>query len=194
MNQVQIVALCGSLRVPSFNLSALQLAAEGTRSAGASVTVLTGRDLPGEPFDPATAYNNPPDSAAKLVNLCKEAAGFLWASPAYHGTISGLFKNALDYLDLLRNSQAPFLTGKPVGIISVGSGMMAVVNATNTMVFAAHALRAKPLPMLMPIGMADSCFSSGGECHDPLLRQRLLALGTEVARAAIAFKRDQQAE
>jgi FMN reductase len=186
MAELRVAGLCGSLRDPSFSLSALRLAAEGAQAAGVEADIRNGADLAFPPFDPASAYDDAAKEAAGFVALCRGASGFIWASPAYHGTVSGLFKNALDYLDLLRACDPPFLTGKPVGIITVGSGTMAVVNAANTMVFVAHALRAQPLPMMIPIGLAESHFSRDGECRDPILRGRLMALGAEVARMAIA--------
>lgn len=188
MDPFNILALGGSLRRPSSTSGALALACEGAVSQGAAVTSLDGSLLPAQPFDPLTAYSQPPPSASALVAASARADGFLWASPAYHGTVSGLFKNALDYLDLLRNAEPPFLSGKPVGIISVGSGTIAVVNAANTMVYAAHALRAQPLPMLVPIGNADACFDGEGRCQDLGVAQRLRVLGAAVVRAVAAAR------
>lgn len=188
MDQLNILALGGSLRRPSSTLSALRLACEGAIAEGATITVFDGARLPSQPFDPHIAYLQPPPAASALVAASARADGFLWASPAYHGTVSGLFKNALDYLDLLRNADPPFLSGKPVGIISVGSGTIAVVNAANTMVYAAHALRAQPLPLLIPIGNAEACFDGAGRCQDPSVAQRLRLLGAAVARAAASVK------
>ncbi len=45
----------------------------------------------------------------------------LWATPTYHGTMSGALKNALDYMQLLAADPAPYLQGKPVGLISIAT-------------------------------------------------------------------------
>jgi FMN reductase len=38
----------------------------------------------------------------------------IWSSPTYHGSVSGSFKNALDWLILLAERDPPYLTNKPV--------------------------------------------------------------------------------
>ena len=43
------------------------------------------------------------------------------ASPGYHGTVSGLVKNSLDYLEVLREDDRPYLDGRAVGVIAVAS-------------------------------------------------------------------------
>jgi len=37
----------------------------------------------------------------------READAMLWATPTYHGTMSGALKNALDYMQLLAKDPAP---------------------------------------------------------------------------------------
>ena len=41
----------------------------------------------------------------------------------YHGTVSGSFKNALDWLQLLSDSDPPYLTNKVVGLVSTAGGV-----------------------------------------------------------------------
>lgn len=45
----------------------------------------------------------------------------LWATPTYHGSMSGAIKNALDYMQLLADDPAPYLQGKPVGLIAIAT-------------------------------------------------------------------------
>ena len=178
-----ILAMGGSLRQPSFTSNALTLACQGAAAHGANIWLFCASDLPTDIFDPRTAYQQPSPAASALIAAAKRADGFLWASPAYHGTISGQFKNSLDYLDLMRDSEPPLLSGKPVGIISVSSGRVAAINAANTMIYAAHALRAQPLPLLIQITDAKSCFDTEGRCKDSVLEDRLRLLGATVVRA-----------
>jgi azobenzene reductase len=49
----------------------------------------------------------------EFMNLSKHADGFIWATPIYHGSFSGILKNALDW-------QHFFLDGKVVGLVSNG--------------------------------------------------------------------------
>jgi FMN reductase len=43
----------------------------------------------------------------------------LWATPTYHGTVSGTVKNAIDFLELLADDEPPYLTGRPIGLVVV---------------------------------------------------------------------------
>ena len=62
-------------------------------------------------FNP-TLPADPPAPATQLVDAAHGADGLLWSSPMYHGTISGAFKNALDWLYLVGDRNPPYLTDK----------------------------------------------------------------------------------
>ena len=47
----------------------------------------------------------------------------IWSSPTYHGSVSGSFKNALDWLILLAERDPPYLTNKPVGLVTTAGGV-----------------------------------------------------------------------
>jgi len=67
-------------------------------------------------YDPGTE-NNAPDSVRRMCETIHQADGLIWSNPMYNGTISGSFKNALDWLKLLGNQNPPYLTDKVVGLI-----------------------------------------------------------------------------
>jgi FMN reductase len=64
----------------------------------------------------------------------------IWSSPMYNGTISGFFKNALDWLKVLGDRKPPYLTDKVVGLIRTAGGGQGL-KAVNTMEFVVRALR-----------------------------------------------------
>jgi NAD(P)H-dependent FMN reductase len=41
----------------------------------------------------------------QLIDACRRAEVMIWASPSYHGTISGALKNALDFIRKQRPRQ-----------------------------------------------------------------------------------------
>ena len=49
------------------------------------------------------------ERAVRLVELLRQSHGVIVASPGYHGTLSGLVKNALDYIEDMRNDDPPLL-------------------------------------------------------------------------------------
>ena len=100
-DQLRIVGLGGSLAQHSTGLAALRIALEGAAEAGATTELLDIKELSLPIYDPAT--KKPPESVVKLCEVIHQADGLIWSSPMYNGTISGSFKNALDWLILLRD-------------------------------------------------------------------------------------------
>jgi len=104
----------------------------------------------------------------------------------YNGTISGSFKNALDWLKLLGNRNPPYLTDKVVGLISTAGGVQGL-QAVNTMEFVVRALRGWAVPLVMPIAQAWKLFDEKGIPQQIQLTEQLHVLGREVARASCQF-------
>lgn len=181
---IKVVGLGGSLAEPSSSLAALKIALEGAAGAGAQVELLDIRELNLPMYVPGT--KDIADSVQRLCEAVYEADGLLWSSPLYHGTISGSFKNALDWLDLLSDRQPPYLTDKVVGLISTAGGTQGL-QAVNTMEFIVRALRGWAVPLVIPIPQAWRVFDKEGHTHDEKIAEQLQALGREVSRAARHF-------
>jgi FMN reductase len=179
-----VVGLGGSLGQHSTSYAALEIALEGAQEAGARSAILNIRDLALPMYDPAIA--NPPESVVRMCRLIGDADGLVWSSPMYHGTISGSFKNALDWLQLLSDRQPPYLTDKIVGLISTAGGVQGL-QAVNTMEFVVRSLRGWAVPLVLPIAQSWKAFDDQGQPRDPKLAEQLRALGREVVRAACQF-------
>ena len=104
----------------------------------------------------------------------------------YHGTISGSFKNAIDWLQLLADRDPPYLTDKVVGLISTAGGTQGL-QAVDTMEFVVRALRGWAVPLVLPIARSYEAFDEGDQPQDPHVGVQLRALDAEVARAASRF-------
>ena len=52
--------------------------------------------------------------------------GVVIATPSYHGGISGLVKNAIDFVEDMRDDERPYLDGRAVGCIVVADGPQAI--------------------------------------------------------------------
>lgn len=107
----RILAISGSLREASINTAVLHAAA---RLAGsdAIVTLYDGlRALP--PFDPDLDGERPPKPVSHLRALIGQHDAILICSPEYARGVSGVLKNALDWL--VASSEFP---GKPVALIN----------------------------------------------------------------------------
>jgi FMN reductase len=183
-SQLTVVGLGGSLAVRSNSLAALRIALEGAAEAGAITELLDIRELSLPMYDPAN--NDPPQSVLRLCDSVYGADGLIWSSPMYNGTISGSFKNALDWLRLLGDRNPPYLTDKVVGLISTAGGVQGL-QAVNTMEFVVRALRGWAVPLVMPIAQAWKAFDEHGVPVDKGLTEQLHALGKEVARGSCQF-------
>ena len=107
----------------------------------------------------------------------------IWSSPLYRGSISGSFKNALDWLILLGERDPPYLADKVIGLISVAGGTQGL-QAINTMEFIVRALRGWAVPLVVPIPQSWKAFEDSGRPANPQIEEPLKTLGGEVTRVA----------
>jgi FMN reductase len=130
--------------------------------------------------------DDPTETATKLIETCYPADGLFWSSPMYQGTISGAFKNALDWLHLLGDREPAYLHDKVIGLINTAGGTQGL-QAINTMEFATRALRAWSVPYVVPVATAARVFDRVGQLQDQAVELQLKTLGSEVVRVAERF-------
>jgi FMN reductase len=182
-----IVGLGGSLARVSKSRAALRTALEGAAEAGAETDLLDLRDLDLPMYNPDA--DEPTEAAARLIASCYGADGLIWSSPMYQGTISGAFKNSLDWLHVLGRRDPPYLHDKVIGLISAAGGTQGL-QAINTMEFAVRALRGWAVPYVVPVASAARVFDDAGRIHDADVERQLKTLGNEVVRVAERFSAD----
>jgi FMN reductase len=182
-----IVGLGGSMAKVSRSRAALVQALGGAASAGARTALLDIRELDLPMYNPDD--DEPSEAATSLIESCHAADGLLWSSPMYQGTISGAFKNALDWLHLLRDRDPPFLHDKVIGLISAAGGTQGL-QAINTMEFAVRALRGWAVPYVVPVASAARVFDADGRIREQAVALQLKTLGEEVVRVAEKFASD----
>ena len=150
----RIVGLGGTLRERSYSRAALKetLRLAEARDAETELLDLRELDLPMYVPDlPVEGYLPQHQAAIKrLLDSCRRANAMLWASPTYHGTVSGVFKNALDMIELLCDDEPPYLAGRAVGLIVVSDS-----NTFATMSNAASELRAWLAPTYLTFEKDD---------------------------------------
>ena len=187
---LSIVGLGGSTARVSTSLAALKLALDGAKSAGAETQLLDIRELDLPMYDSDT--RRPTEAASRLIETCYAADGMLWASPMYQGTISGAFKNALDWLHLLGGRDPAYLSDKVIGLISAAGGTHGL-QAIITMEFAARSLRGWTVPYVVPVAAASRVFDVDGQVRDHGIGRQLQTLGEETVRVAEKFALDASA-
>jgi len=181
---VRVVGLGGSLAAPSRSLAALQAALAGARESGAETELLDLRELQLPLYVPTESAV--PAGARRLLEAAGASHAMVWSSPLYQGTVSGAFKNALDWLHLLSDHEPAFLSDQVIGLIATAGGVHGL-QAVNTMEFSVRALRAFAVPLVVTVGPAAKAFDAEGGLTDVGVRESLENLGREVARIAGRF-------
>jgi chromate reductase len=118
MNQIQILAIPGSLRAASWNAALLRLAQERAPQ-GVTVDIWEGlRDVP--PFSEDQEGDSAPAAVHELREAIAGADALLISTPEYNGGAPGQLKNALDWASRPYGLSA--VIGKPAGVISASTG------------------------------------------------------------------------
>ena len=128
--------------------------------------------------------------ARALVDELRRADAVVLASSAYHGSIPGLLKNAIDYTQDLMRDDRPYLSGRPVGCIATGAGWQGVVTTLEHLRTVVHALRGWPTPLGVAINTLQPAFSPTGEPIDSKLEMQLCTLTDELLQFVCRWQDD----
>ncbi len=176
---IRVVGIGGSVDAQSQSDRVLRAVLTRVAGLGADVRLYTGLDLDLPPYHTGAVL---PVAAAGYVAAVRRADAVVISSPGYHGTVSGLVKNALDYLEELRGDARPYLDGRAVGLIAVASGWQAAVSTLVTLRQIAHALRGWPTPLGLAVNSSVTTFGQDGSTDD------------EVAAGSVAIQAEQVVE
>ena len=161
---VKIVGIGGSLRPNSYSQIALSLAGTRVEALGAEMEILDLRTMQLPFCNGEDEYPDYPD-VERLRNTVKLADGLILTTPEYHGSVSGVLKNALDLMDFEQ------LDGKVTGLISVLGGQ-SNSNALNDLRVIMRWVHAWVIPEQIALGQAWKAFGSDGKILDEKLSQR----------------------
>jgi FMN reductase len=153
MSAPHIVAFGGTMRDSSATGAVLAAALEYAESKGARTTLITGPALAFPHYEPGNAEKNP--NIARYLEALRSADAVIVGSPGYHGTLSGLVKTALDYVEQLRGDERAYLDGLPVGTVATAAGWQAAVSTLQALRTIVHSLRGWPTPMGLAINTAE---------------------------------------
>jgi chromate reductase len=181
MNSYKILGISGSLRAKSYNHFALKAAAL-LMPVGMTLEIADYADIP--------LYNQDdqgPATLAAVEKLRAQVAGadaLLIASPEYNYSVTGVLKNAIDWLS--RTSPQPFRE-KPVALLSATQGPVGGARNQYELRKILGGLEALVLnkPEIF-MGMCQNRFDENGELTDAatrkLLGEQMLALQAWIRR------------
>ena len=165
-------------------LLALEEALRAAEEGGATTELLDLRELDLPMYEPGKPLEEYGENVRELVEAMRGADALLWSTAAYHGTLAGVTKNALDFAQFMGRDEKPYLQDKVVGLVAASGGDMAAVNAINAMVNVVHALRGVAAPLSVPVTHPWKAFDDEGNVNDEGVARRLESLGRLVVEMA----------
>lgn len=182
VTQPLVVGIGGTDRAASSSERALAAALAAAEARGARTRLFGAAQLDLPMYSPGAAERT--HAAHALVDALAHADGLIVASPGYHGSISGLVKNALDYVEDLRDAERPYLDGVAVGCIACANGWQATTTTLVALRSVVHALRGWPTPLGVAINSAQRAFDEQGDVADTVVAAQLDTLGGQVVAFA----------
>jgi FMN reductase len=177
-----VIGLGGTLRRGSSTERLLKSCLAVIEQHGGRVRLFCGADLELPIYNPQTPTRS--QKAVQLIEALRMADAVVVASPGYHGGVSGLVKNALDYIEDLRDDPRVYLDGVPWGCIAGAHGWQAAVSTLSQLRSIGHALRAWPTPLGVAINTAEPPWNEAGELTDNAVAGRIATLAEQVLRFA----------
>jgi FMN reductase len=172
-----LLCLAGSLRSPSYSLATCKAIREMADATEFRVEIIDPRELDLPMYVPDFELG---DYAPKLAGIerllasYRSADAMVWVSPTYHGTVSGVFKNMLDFAEFLCRDDRPYFQGRPVGLIAINDS-----TTFSAMRDCARELRAWLAPTHIELGGAD--FSTDCALSSDKSLSRVVRLMEELA-------------
>lgn len=177
-----IVGIGGTTRPGSSTESALRTALRFAEEKGARTQLFGGEALSTlDVYSPEQRERSPAQRA--IVEAVRRADAVIFASPGYHGGVSGLVKNAIDLLEDTRADQRVYLDGMPVGCIVTAAGWQGCNTTLGALRSIVHALRGWPTPLGVTLNTAGvKLFDAQGACLDTQVEASLRLLAEQLVR------------
>ncbi|DBB01358.1 TPA: hypothetical protein ACH3X1_013681 [Trebouxia sp. C0004] len=177
----KVLILYGSLRALSYSKLLAYEFARILDFLGAEVRVLDPADLPMK--DESSAEH---DKVAELRNLSMWSEAQVWCCPEQHGTITGVFKNQIDWIPLALGSVRP-TQGRVLAVAQVngGSHSFNVVNHLRTL---GRWMRMVAIPNQSSVPKAWTEFDDCGRMKASSYRERVVDVAEELYKFTILLR------
>ena len=171
---LKVLGLAGEYRATSKSGLLVNAALAAAEDAGAEVVFwdLAAKPLPLVGEEGCWAHPN----VKEFQDLLTECDAYFLASPEYHGTMSGVMKNTIDWM------YDKHVGGKVFGLMSTLGGVTNA-NTLNHMRIAVRWLHGWPVPEQLAVGHVKEAFDEDGSLRDDNLQQRLKRLVESVLSA-----------
>ncbi|ESQ91011.1 NADPH-dependent FMN reductase [Asticcacaulis benevestitus] len=180
-----IVGFGGTTRPRSTSEKLVAAVLAEAQAQGARTELFGGEALAALPHY-APEHPNRTDGQSAFLEAIRKADGIVIGTPAYHGGVSALVKNAIDLIADLQSDSRVFLDGRPVGIVVAAGGWQGAGATLSAMRDIVHALRGWPTPIGVA-AVSSAVFDADGQLRDDALARSI----TSQAHQLTSFVRAQ---
>lgn len=165
----RVLLIYGSLRFGSTSQALTHIARKVLDELGAETRVFEAEGLPVFDF-----MENSNPKVQELYKLTKWSNAQVWCSPEFHGNMTGMFKNIIDWMPC-QGGAAESTEGKPVAVMSVTGGAQSF-NTVNAMRLVAKWIRMPVCTEQLVVPYSHDSIPNLSDTH----RDRLVTLMKEL--------------
>jgi FMN reductase len=176
--RISIVGIGGTLRPSSSTEKAVNCVLKHAESRGANISLFAGPSLDFPFYDPRISERS--EMITDYQQAVRNADALVIASPAYHGGISGLVKNAIDYLEDMAKDPDVYLENKAVACIGTGYGWQGANSTLQALRMVVRSLRGWVSPLGIALNTAENHFADDGSCHTEAVDNQFQIMAQEL--------------
>lgn len=190
MTNLKILAFAGSLRKDSINKKLIKWACLELKKYNATVTFIDLADYPLPLFNPDISKEEFSNNASILEKLMLEHDAWLVSSPEYNYSITGAFKNLIDYVSRAPENKPNLraFSNKPVSLMSASpsgfGGIRSILHARQIL----SSLGCIVLPAQATVSNAYAAFDEQGNLIDKQALQAAQAVLAQLVETASKLK------
>jgi arsenical resistance protein ArsH len=181
MHPPRILLLYGSLRPQSFSRKLALEAERILRYLGAETRVFDPHDLP-----MLDSVDRSHPKVQQLREWSQWSEGQVWVSPERHGTITGVFKNQIDWLPLEDGSVRP-TQGRTLAVMQVCGGSQSF-NVVNTLRVLGRWMRMVTIPNQSSVAKAWQEFDESGRMRPSSYYDRVVDVMEELMKFTLMIR------
>ena len=177
----RILILYGSLRPQSYSRKLALEAERILQYLGAETRVFDPHDLP-----MLDSVDKQHPRVRQLREWSQWSEGHVWVSPERHGTITGVFKNQIDWLPLEDGSVRP-TQGKTLAVMQVSGGSQSF-NVVNTLRVLGRWMRMLTIPNQSSVAKAWQEFDDDGRMKPSPYYDRVVDVMEELVKFTLLVR------
>jgi len=181
MHPPRILLLYGSLRPQSFSRKLALEAERILQHLGAETRVFDPHDLP-----MLDSVDKTHPKVGQLREWSQWSEGQVWVSPERHGTITGVFKNQIDWLPLEDGSVRP-TQGKTLAVMQVNGGSQSF-NVVNSLRVLGRWMRMVTIPNQSSVAKAWQEFGDDGRMKPSAYYDRVVDVMEELMKFTLLVR------